>query len=383
MHWTSQTVIALYIDAKAAFNSLDRSLLIDKLMSQYQLHPFYIKTIHNYMSDTVFRFKDHTTYYNNCTGIIQGGPVMPLLYGAYQNDIADIIYLPFLLYADDLVVYISGTNLDDMTNILKTQMNAIQKWYHDNNMLINYDKTKYQIFHKSKDPLPQKYCNNPLIIDDHIIEQVTSFKYLGVHLDSNLNFRTHYVSVLSRVSCNIGFLYGIKRYLTDKLLSIFISCHVHSIIDYGINIWGVKTEVQLNVIQKKINSLLVNFFFTSYSKNLRKQKKSAKFQDIITSIDYNQLLSRANLLSICERRDLYLLKYAFLNLSNLKSSTSQQRTWPLLVIPRCRTSLALNNIITRAMKLWNSLPRYWIHNMSYNVFVQKCKDLLIKKRSTV
>lgn len=245
-------VIAIYFDARSAFNSLDRSLLINKLMEQYQLHPRYVKTIYNYMTNTLFKFKGSDEYFVNSTGIIQGGPVMPLLYSAYQDDIAKIIYLSFILYADDLCVYLAGDNLDDMICKLLAQIDSIIKWYDDNNMKINFDKTKYQIFHKCKDPLPPKYCNLPLILNGgQEIEQVTCFKYLGVHIDSVLGFNVHYQSVLNRVSSNLGCIFSVKRYLTDKLLSIFISCYIHSIIDYGINIWGVKTNLQFDAIQKR------------------------------------------------------------------------------------------------------------------------------------
>jgi hypothetical protein len=62
---------------------------------------------------------------------------------------------------------------------------------------VNYEKPKYMIVSK-------KQNNN---IDDNAIlrcngkniERVYSFKYLGIHLDSNYSFDVHFDSVLSRV----------------------------------------------------------------------------------------------------------------------------------------------------------------------------------------
>lgn len=141
--------VAIYFEAKSAFNSIDRSLLINKLMIKYKLHPIYIKTIHNYVNGTLFKFKNTDKYYDNPTGIIQGGTIGPVIFGAYQDDIADVITLPFLLYADDLVIYIAGTDLDVLIEVLKSQTILIQQWYEDNNMTLNYDKTKFQIFCKN------------------------------------------------------------------------------------------------------------------------------------------------------------------------------------------------------------------------------------------
>src|SRR6202000_2206711 len=141
-------VVAIYYDARSASDSLDRSLLIKKLMSQFNLHPVYISTIYNYIDDRVFKFKGDDHYYSNQTGVIQGASGSGMFYAAYQNDISDVIDTPFLLYVDDLVIYLAGQNLEDILKYIADQANLVQKWYTDNNMSINYSKTKYQIFRK-------------------------------------------------------------------------------------------------------------------------------------------------------------------------------------------------------------------------------------------
>lgn len=85
--------------------------------------------------------------------------------------------------------------------------------------------------------IPEKYVNSPLILDSgHEIDQVSCFKYLGVELDSSLNFKQHFDSVNKRISGNLGYLYGLKRYLNDKVMSIMLNSHVHSMADYCIDI---------------------------------------------------------------------------------------------------------------------------------------------------
>lgn len=51
---TNGKCVAIYFDAESAFSSLDRSILITKLRTQFKLHPVYVKTIHNYMTNTLF-----------------------------------------------------------------------------------------------------------------------------------------------------------------------------------------------------------------------------------------------------------------------------------------------------------------------------------------
>lgn len=56
-------------------------------------------------------------------------------------------------------------------------------------------------------------------------------------------------------------------------------------------------------------------------------------------------------------------------------------SWPLLPISSCNTIFAQNNIKRRSAKIWNSLPRGWImKDMTYNKFVDDCKEWLVKRR---
>ena len=90
---------------------------------------------------------------------------------------------------------------------------------------------------------------------------------------------------------------------------------------------------------------------------------------------------KCNLLTLEERRDLFLLKYAFVHLYKHDETRRQGRSWPLLPVSSCNTTFANNNINCRSIKLWNSLPRDWtIKDLKYNEFVEKCKVFLVKSR---
>lgn len=129
-------------------------------------------------------------------------------------------------------------------------------------------------------------------------------------------------------------------------------------------------------MQRKIHSLLISYFLPSFAKKLRRSKKRCEFKNVYNSLNPDDPLTKCHLLAVKERRDLYLFKYAFCNLKPLQSTTSGQRSWPLLVVPRVRTTLALNNITYRATKLWNTVPRSWDFNITYLKFFKLCRDFL-------
>jgi hypothetical protein len=64
---------------------------------------------------------------------------------------------------------------------------------------------------------------------------------------------------------------GVKRYLSTKAMCSMINAYVHSITDYCIDIWTVHSDVKLCKIQALIDRFLLNYFFPSIVKKVRKK----------------------------------------------------------------------------------------------------------------
>ena len=59
--------------------------------------------------------------------------------------------------------------------------------------------------------MPQKSIPNlKLITSGSIIEHVSQFKFLGLNIDSNLNWKAHQSAVSTKVSRVIGLLHKLK-----------------------------------------------------------------------------------------------------------------------------------------------------------------------------
>jgi hypothetical protein len=140
--------IAVYFDAKKAFDGINRNLLIQKLMNNYNLEPMYVNLFLDYFMDRKIKIKNGNQYFNNDMGVSQGASIAGMLFSMFLNDICNVIYMPFLLYSDDLVVYSSGINVDVMMHEMKKQVCIIKTWYNDNSININYEKT---VFSKARD----------------------------------------------------------------------------------------------------------------------------------------------------------------------------------------------------------------------------------------
>ena len=98
------------------------------------------------------------------------------------------------MYADDIVLYSKlGNNVD----AIQIDLNNIVHWCNGNELTMNVETTKYQIFtkgnHISLEPLINAHH---LLVGKEALKQVKLYKYLGVEIDSLLSMKPHAKNVI-------------------------------------------------------------------------------------------------------------------------------------------------------------------------------------------
>ena len=115
------------------------------------------------------------------SGVPQGSVLGPLLFLIYINDLPDgLISTTRRLFADDSVVYRHISSPADSAK-LQRDLDTLQAW--ENRWLMRFNATKcHQVIRitNKRNPVKASYT-----IHGHVLETVTSAKYLDVHLDSN------------------------------------------------------------------------------------------------------------------------------------------------------------------------------------------------------
>ena len=108
-------------------------------------------------------------------------------------------------------------------------------WCQDHNLLLNVKKTKELIFdfRKIKDPLLH------VVINGETVEQVDTYKYLGVTIDKDLNWYKHMGILVKKLNSRNFFLKKLNSFGIDKtLLKLFYNSCIESIITFCIVGWG-------------------------------------------------------------------------------------------------------------------------------------------------
>ena len=133
---------------------------------------------------------------NVSSGVPQGSVLGPLLFLAYINDLPDCISSSTTrLFADGSLVYGEVSSHDDAANLQK-DLDALQAW--ESKWLMRFNAAKCQVLQvtNKRNPFPASYT-----IHSQVLETVNSAKYLGVHLDSKLNFNNHVDSITRKANC--------------------------------------------------------------------------------------------------------------------------------------------------------------------------------------
>ncbi|KAI2649485.1 RNA-directed DNA polymerase from mobile element jockey [Labeo rohita] len=170
----------LFVDFSSAFNTIQRHLLIKKLQ-HLNVTPLLIHWINNFLSS-----RPQTSSLPNTT------------YYKYADDTAIVGLLK-----DNSSITAYHQSITDFT-----------LWCSDNYLQLNTDKTKELVIHASKSPPGFTH----ITIHGQPVEQVSTFKYLGLTIDNKLNFNEHVTITQKRAQQR---LYAIR-----KLRSLHVAPHL-------------------------------------------------------------------------------------------------------------------------------------------------------------
>ncbi|XP_053106278.1 uncharacterized protein LOC128325000 [Hemicordylus capensis] len=182
----------------------------------------------------------------------QGCVLAPSLFNLFINDLVQClgsvdshapkladIRVPVLLYAD-YVVILSQTRLG-----LLRLLGAFAHYCNDNNLSINYEKSKVLVFTKAR----KLY---KWIVNKENIEQVYKFKYLGIHFQYNLNWksqRLYSISIAHKtLNALLRFYYSKGGQYIPMALQVFQAKIVAQLF-YGVLLWIQEVTSEMERVQ--------------------------------------------------------------------------------------------------------------------------------------
>ena len=146
-----QLVLLSFLDPKAAFDTVDHDVLLQRLEKTFGFSGSLLRWIRSYLgnrSQSVYLHGKNNVAHPTICGVPQGSVLGPLLFTLYTANIGDIIRSHGLrqhAYADDNQVYASCSPSDAVVlrDKLLECIHSIQKWMASNRLMLNPAKSEF------------------------------------------------------------------------------------------------------------------------------------------------------------------------------------------------------------------------------------------------
>jgi hypothetical protein len=207
-----------------------------------------------------------------------------------------------------------------------------------------------------------------IYIDGRITEIVTTTKFLGVILDSNLTWKPHISYLASKIAKSIGILSIARRNLNQTTLTQLYHAFIYPYLSYCILIWGnspASTLWPIYKLQKLSLRIITNSNHRTSTLPYCKKNNILRLPDIYTLNVGIFMFKFTN----------SLLPSIFDNLFTTNSSIHRYptRTAANLRIPRVKTRLADSFITKTGVLIWNDLKSSLNVNTKLGTFKRALK----------
>jgi hypothetical protein len=242
----------LFLDLKKAFDTVDHKILISKLY-QYGIRGTPLHLFQSYLSERkqICKLQNIMSEITNVTcGVPQGSNLGPLLFLLYINDLPNCLEkTQASMFADDTNLSCQGKSPSEIESKINTDLDNVHKWLIANKLTLNRYKTEYMLI-GSRQKLQRSPSNPQIVIGNHIIQQVSSKKVLGVIIDEQLKWKEHNDAQCKKISKSIALLRRAKQFVNQDTLQNMYNALVLPHFTYCSNVWNDGSRAHIEKLYK-------------------------------------------------------------------------------------------------------------------------------------
>ena len=183
------------------------------------------------------------------SGVPQSSVLGPLLFLLYINDISTVVsHIKVKLFADDVTVYKEISCSNDAA-LLQLDLSSISQWAKKWLLRLNPLKCDSIVISNKRSPsLPTYHLDSSVISHNPVV------RYLGVLVDSKLNWNEHCRYVSAKATRSFNFLRHCLYNSSTSIKSAVYKCVVSPMLEYACPLWhpyAAKNITSLESVQRR------------------------------------------------------------------------------------------------------------------------------------
>lgn len=268
------------------------------------------------------------------------------------------------MFADDATVFIPNDNLSvtEFNDVINDTLKTVILWLESINLKVNLNKTKllqFRNYRRLSTDMEIKYINTK-------IDEVDKINFLGVTLDTHLNWKAHVETLNKKISSYCYALSILVNVTSEDVARNAYYGYVYSLLNYGVIFWG--------------NSVNVHTTFLLQKRCVRTLFRLHRTDSLRTVFPDKNLLTLTGIYIL--QISLFVKKHKdyFIQTKSTKANIRPQYEYDVCIpnYTRLQCSMMKKSTFVMGVKIFNHLPRS-IKMLNDHVFSTALKNWLITR----